>query len=158
MTLDNMLGRGLEKAETDRLEVSRYLVKIRRKIEDSKRRSNHLDNRFDIAFEALLQIGLVALRANGYRTTSDAGHQQLALQLLPRSIGISSGEIRILDEYRRKRSIGLYEADFDPSEEEVNAVTAAVERLLRQLLSWLKDRRPELLDSPAGSKSGSARR
>jgi len=64
-----------------------------------------LDNmvgRFHIAFEALLQIALVALRANGYRTTSDSGHQQLAIQLLPKSIGIDPSELRAPDEYRRR--------------------------------------------------------
>src|SRR5947207_1771930 len=55
MTLANLLGKGLEKAETDAAEVARYLEKIRRKLEDSKRAANHADTRFDIAFEALLQ-------------------------------------------------------------------------------------------------------
>lgn len=140
-----MLGRGLEKAEASRDEVGRYLAKIRRKIEDSKRRANHLDTRFDIAFEALLQLALLALRVNGYRTTSAAGHQQIAIQLLPKSIGIDAGEIRALDEYRKKRSIGLYEADFEPSAEEVKAVTTAVARLLQSLLVWIRKHRPDLL-------------
>ena len=79
MTLDNMVGRGLEQADSDRAEIARYLTKIRRKLADSRKDSISLDSRFDIAFEALLQIALVSLRANGYRTTSDAGHQQLAI-------------------------------------------------------------------------------
>ena len=80
MTLNNLVGRGLEKADTDKGEISRYLAKIRRKLEDSKKSSISLDSRFDIAFEALLQIALAALRVNGYRTTTGAGHQQLAIQ------------------------------------------------------------------------------
>jgi len=67
MTLANLLGKGLEKAETDAREVTRYLDKIGRKLEDARRTSNHLDTRFDIAFEALLQIAICALRVNGYR-------------------------------------------------------------------------------------------
>lgn len=146
MTLDNLVGRGLEKADTDKGEISRYLAKIRRKLDDSKKRSISLDSRFDIAFEALLQIALAALRANGYRTTSEAGHQQLAIQLLPKSLGIEPGEIRTLDEYRKKRSIGLYEADFDPSESEVKAVIGSVERLLEKLTGHIRTVRPELIE------------
>lgn len=158
MTLDNMVGRGLEKAGSDKREISRYLEKIRHKVEDSRNETIHLDNRFDIAFEALLQIALAALRANGYRTTSAAGHQQLAIQLLPKSIGIASAEIRTLDEYRKKRSIGLYEADFDPSEQEVKAVTGAVDLLLRHLVAWIGKNRPDLLEpAPRGGK-GSAKK
>ena len=153
MTLDNMVGRGLEKAGSDKREISRYLEKIRRKVEDSRNKTIHLDNRFDLAFEALLQIALAALRANGYRTTSAAGHQQLAIQLLPKSIGIASAEIRTLDEYRKKRSIGLYEADFDPSEQEVKAVTGAVDLLLRHLVAWIGKNRAELLEpAPRGGR------
>ena len=146
MSLDNLVGRGLEKAPTNKAEISRYLAKIRRKLEDSRKSSISLDSRFDIAFEALLQIALAALRVNGYRTTTEAGHQQLALQLLPKSIGIEPAEIRTLDEYRKKRSIGLYEADFDPSESEVKAVIRSVERLLEKLTRHARTAHPELLD------------
>ena len=146
MTLDNMLGRGLERAASGRNEITRYLTKIRRKIADSRKDSISLDSRFDIAFEALLQISLAAIRANGYRTTSEAGHQRLAIQLLPKSIGVDPAEIRVLDEYRKQRSIGLYEADFDPSEAEVKAVTAAVGGLLEKFVNWISSNRPEWIE------------
>lgn len=145
MTLANLVGKGLEKAETDAAEVARYLDKIGRKLEDAKRTSNHLDTRFDIAFEALLQIAICALRVNGYRTTAAAGHQQVAIQLLPKSIGTDVGAIRVLDEYRKKRSLGLYQANFDPSEKEVEAVTGAVEQLRAELMAWIRKNRPKLL-------------
>ena len=124
MTLANLVGKGLEKAETDADEVARYLEKIGRKLEDSKRTDNYLDTRFDIAFEALLQIAICALRVNGYRTTSAAGHQQVAIQLLPKSIGIEAGS----------------------SEKEVKAVIEAVERLRAGLVAWIKKNHPELLN------------
>jgi len=148
MTLDNMVGRGLEQADSDRAEIARYLTKIRRKLADSRKDSISLDSRFDIAFEALLQIALVSLRANGYRTTSDAGHQQLAIQLLPKSIGIDPSELRTLDEYRKRRSAGLYEADFDPSEDEVKAVISTVSSLLARLTDWIEHHRPGLIEKP----------
>jgi hypothetical protein len=34
MTLANLVGKGLEKAETDAAEIARYLEKIRRKLAD----------------------------------------------------------------------------------------------------------------------------
>ncbi len=152
VTLDNMLGRGLDKAGTSKEEMARYFAKIRRRIADSKNSSNSLDSRFDLAFEALLQTAVAALRANGYRTTSEAGHQRVAIQLLPKSIGIDPAEIRTLDEYRKKRSIGLYEADFDPSEDEVKAVTLSVEHLLDNLVAWIRNNKPELVETSAAAK------
>jgi len=145
MTLDNLVGKGLERAPASKAEMSGYLAKIRRKIADCKQKALSLDTRFDTAFAALLQIALAALRANGYRTTSEAGHQQTAIQLLPKTLGIERVEIRTLDEYRKKRSSGLYDASFEPSESEVRAVTESVESLLDSLLRWLRKNRPELL-------------
>jgi len=145
MTLDNLVGRGLEQAPANKDEISRYLAKIRRKIADCKQKTLSLDTRFDTAFAALLQIALAALRANGFRTTSAAGHQQTAIQLLPKTIGIERVEIRTLDEYRKRRSSGLYDASFEPSESEVTAVTKSVESLLDSLLRWLRKNRPELV-------------
>lgn len=144
MTLDNLVGRGLEKAAADRDELSRYLERIARKLADSRQGSISLDSRFDLAFEALLQIALAALRANGYRTTSAAGHQQLAIQALPKSLGLDAQRVRALEEFRKKRSAGLYLAEFEPSAAEVEALVRAVERLQKDLAAWLKARRPEL--------------
>ena len=164
MTLANMVGRGLERAEPDRQEISRYLIKIRRRTEDAAKSAVSLESRFDIAFEALLLIALAALRANGYRATSEAGHQRLVIRLLPESIGIDPVEIRIMDEFRKKRSLGLYEADFDPSDEEVKAVTDSVRSLLERLEIWLSAHRPDLIaasklppPTPAREKSGRRR-
>lgn len=144
MTLDNLVGKGLERAPASKEEISRYLAKIRRKIADCKQKTLSLDTRFDTAFAALLQVALAALRTNGYRTTSEAGHQQIAIQLLPKTIGIDRVDIRMLDEYRKKRSIGLYDASFDPSEAEVKAVIGSVESLFDNLLKWLRKNHPEL--------------
>ena len=154
MSLDNLVGRGLEKAQADEEELSRYLGRIRRKLADSRQTNISLDSRFDVAFEALLQIALAALRARGYRTTSGAGHQQLAIQALPKTIGIPAGEIRTLDEFRKRRSAGLYLAEFEPSEAEVAALVAAVEGLQKSLVAWLKGHRPELLEKAPLPKPG----
>lgn len=51
MTLDNLIGRGLEKAQTDGEELGRYLERIQRKLSDSRQSSISLDSRFDVAFE-----------------------------------------------------------------------------------------------------------
>ena len=53
MTLENMLGKGLEKAATDREEIARYLTKIQRRIEDCGKNNISLDSRFDIGFEEI---------------------------------------------------------------------------------------------------------
>jgi hypothetical protein len=144
MTLGSLVGRGLEQAAADREELARYLERIRRKLADSREARISLDSRFDLAFEALLQTALAALRAHGYRTTSAAGHQALALQALPKTLGTEAARVRVLEEFRKKRSAGLYLAEFEPSAAEVEALVQAAERLHKDLVAWLKAKRPDL--------------
>ncbi len=61
MSLENLVGRGLEKEPTDTAEMARFLAKIDRKIADACSPSISLDSRYDLAWEAVLQTGLAAL-------------------------------------------------------------------------------------------------
>jgi hypothetical protein len=73
MTLDNLIGKGLQKEPTSAVEMRRFLAKIATKLRDAQSGALSLDSQFDLAYEALLQIGLAALRANGVRPDSRSG-------------------------------------------------------------------------------------
>jgi hypothetical protein len=150
VSLDNLVGRGLEREPTDRVEIGRLLSKIERRLADSRSSTISLDSRFDLAWEAVLQIALTALRASGFRTTSQAGHQALAIQTLDRTIGVAKDRIRLLETFRKNRSAGLYEGSFEPSQAEVDSLIRTAEGLRAALLEWLAARHPDLLlDSAA---------
>jgi hypothetical protein len=145
VTLDNLIGRGLEREATDHTEIGRFLAKIERKLADARSSAISLDSRFDLAWEAVLQVGLTALRAHGLRTTSQAGHQALAIQTLDKTIGVDKDAIRLLETFRKNRSAGLYEGSFEPSQAEVESLIRAAAKLHRTLLGWLAASHPELL-------------
>jgi len=145
MTLDNLIGKGLLHEPTSATEIRRFLAKIAIKLNDARSEQISLDTRFDIAYEALLQIGLTALRVNGLRPVSRGGHHLLALQTLNKSIGYPQDGLRLLDEFRRQRAAGLYDGSFDPSDAEVQAILETVTDLKRHLEGWLRVRHPELL-------------
>lgn len=145
MTLDNLIGKGLQREPTDKEEIARFLAKISQKLTDSTSMSISASSRFDVAYEAVLQIGLAALRANGLRVDSRGGHHILALQTLNKSIGVSAEAIRLLDGFRRQRADGLYNGSFDPSEAEVAALINVAQGLERHFKQWLGDHHPEFL-------------
>jgi hypothetical protein len=158
MSLDNLVGKGLEITVTDAEEVARYMAMIEAKLKDSKNASNSLVSRFDLAFESLLQVAVLALRANGYRTDSQAGDQQLAIQTLPKSVGIDAAEVRTLEEYRKKRSAGLYGADYSPTEEEVKSVIRSADALRGKVLDWIKENRRELMQQKSRESAKTRRK
>ncbi len=82
MTLENLIGKGLQREPASAEEVRRFLAKIATRLADAQNDAISLDSRFDLAYEALLQIGLVALRANNLRPDSRGGHHVLARQTL----------------------------------------------------------------------------
>lgn len=145
MTLDNLIGKGLQREPTDKEEIARFLAKISQKLTDSTSMSISASSRFDVDYEAVLQIGLAALRANGLRVDSRGGHHILALQTLNKSIGVSAEAIRLLDGFRRQRADGLYNGSFDPSEAEVAALINVARELERHFRLWLGACHPDFL-------------
>ena len=95
--LENLIGKGLQSEPSDKDEIRRLLRKIETKLADAANSQISHDSRFDIAYEALLQIGLTALRANGLRPNSRGGHHALALQTLDSTISYPRDKLRLLD-------------------------------------------------------------
>ncbi len=140
MTLENLIGKGLQQEPASPEELRRFLNKIAIKLADAQSETLSLDSRFDLAYEALLQIGLAALRANGFRPDSRGGHHLLALQTLNTTIGYPREKLRLLDEFRRQRATGLYDGSFDPTKAEVQAILQTVIELNAFFESWLGNR------------------
>lgn len=149
MTLDSLIGKGLRREPADVQEVGRFLARIATKLLDAQNTQISAESRFDIAYEALLQVGLVALRARGLRPDSKGGHHVMALQTLNLTIGYPREKLRVLDQFRRKRSAGLYDGSFEPSQAELDALIHSVTDIKTSLEHWLATERPELL---GGSK------
>ena len=91
----------------------------------------------DLAYEALLQIGLAALPANNMRPDSRGGHHILALQTLHTSIGYPKEKLRLLDEIRRQSAVGLYDGTFVPTQAEPDELLETVVALKQYFEIWL---------------------
>lgn len=145
MTLDKLIGKGLQREPADAAEIARFLGKVSTKLQDARNTAISPDSRFDIAYEALLQLGLAALRAHDLRPDSRGGHHVLALQTLEKTIGYPRENIRLVDTFRRQRAAGLYDGSFEPSEAEVAALLDAAIAVRNTLERWLANHRPQLL-------------
>lgn len=112
MTSDNLVGRSLEAIAPDKYMIQRLLAAAGRNIEDAQTTSLSNENRFDMAYKAIMQLANAALQANGYRTlTSVPGHHQTMIQSLGKTVGLANDTIIELDTLRKQRNIADYSGD-----------------------------------------------
>lgn len=147
MSLENLLGRTLERVAPDSAGIARMLVAAERNLADARLAVLSAENRFDAAYKAILQCAMVALRANGFRTlTSQPGHHQTALQTLPVTIGLAHDRMIVLDALRKQRNLADYEGD-PVTVQTVAECVAQAEQLLVDIKAWLKANKPDLLQT-----------
>lgn len=67
----------------------------------------------------------------------------VALQSLPKTLGVDAGRVAVLDALRRKRNLSDYTGE-EIDEGSVKACRAEASKLLEEVAAWLKKNRPEL--------------
>jgi hypothetical protein len=137
MTLDNLIGKTLERVPPDPAGVQRLLAAARRNIEDASVLAISPENRFDAAYKAIMQLANVALLANGYRTlTSRPGHHMTMIQSLTQTVGLARERMIVLDALRKQRNVADYSGDPVPDSTVTECVSCA-EQLLEYVEHWL---------------------
>ena len=129
----------------DKAHIGKLLAAAERNIADTKLQGLSTETRFDAAYKAIMQLSMVALNANGYRTmTSKPGHHQTAIQTLPTSVGLAYAKVIVLDALRKQRNLSDYSGDLVPDAAAAECLASASE-LLVHVRAWLAANRPDLL-------------
>lgn len=142
MTLENLLRIGKLKAHAaDEREIVRLLDSAQRGLKDAGVASLSSDSRLDLAYRAMMQAALAAVLANGYRpSTSEPGHHQLLLQTLPKTIGMASGRVQVLEAFRKARNQSDYRG-VPVSDAMARECAEHAQRLLAEVRGWIEARR-----------------
>jgi hypothetical protein len=108
--LENLLRVGKLKAQpADADEIARLLESAERALRDAAVPGLSSDTRLDVAWKAITQVALAAMRMQGFRpSTSEPGHHQLLVQALPKTAGIAAERTAVLDAYRKARNQSDY--------------------------------------------------
>ena len=143
MSLDNLVGKTLERIEPDSGTIARLISAAERNISDAHVEQVSAENRFDAAYKAVIQLANAALQAEGYRTlTSRAGHHQTMIQSLRKTIGLDYETMTLLDALRKQRNLADYSGDLIP-ESAVKECIVQAEHLLASVRSLLIDKHPD---------------
>jgi hypothetical protein len=137
MTLENLLRTGQLKAHAaDERELARLLESAEVALNDAKLASLSSTSRLDLAYRAIMQAALAAVLANGYRpSTSEPGHHQLLLQTLPKTIGLASERVRVLEAFRKARNQNDYRG-IPVSDATARECAEEAGRLLADVRAW----------------------
>ena len=149
MTLQNLLGiNRLQAHNTDAAAVQKLLASARRNLADAHVAGISTDNRFDAAYKTIMQCAMLGLWANGYRaSTSQPGHHQTALQVLPKTLGLERDVVIVsLTASDPQWAARLAEFYFQPQRLNVAATRARSKLVLIGRGDWtsLFERRPDL--------------
>lgn len=146
MTLENLLAiHKLQRFEANATGVQRLLAAAKRNMADAGIAELSPENRFDAAYKAIMQCAMIGLWANGYRpSTSQPGHHQTALQVLPKTLNVEREVVIVLDALRKKRNLNDYEGD-PVSDSVVDECRKQAASLLAHTQAWLREHRPDFL-------------
>ena len=146
MTLENLLAiQKLQAFEPSPIGVKRLLGAAVRNLADASIPALSSENRFDAAYKCIMQCAMLGLWANGYRTsTNQPGHHQIAIQSLPKTLGVDPGTVIVLDALRRQRNQNDYEG-YPVTEAAVEACVTQARDLLTHTERWIQANRVDLL-------------
>jgi len=146
MTLQNLLGVSLDTVQPDRGQATRLLAAAERNLADAQLEGLSNENRFDAAYKSIMQLAMLALHANGFRTlTSRPGHHQTAIQTLPQTIGLAVDRMIVLDALRKQRNLSDYSGDVVQTSA-VSECFVSATSLMTDVKAWLVANKPELLE------------
>ena len=135
----------LTRHQTSRREIADLLALADRDVAASRTPGLDADWRFNIAYNAALQLATAALAACGYRAAREAHHYRV-LRSLSLTIGAETSMVQQLDQFRRKRNLGAYERAGLISAQEADELYALASALRGTVLAWLRLEHPDLLE------------
>ena len=137
----------LRREPTSAQEIADQLGIVNRSMSDAAVEAISDDLRFYTTFNAILALANTALRASGYRTTTQQGHHTRTLETLEYTIRADSKLIRKLIVFSKKRNAASYDSAGSVSDQELRDILDTEANLQHAVESWLRKIHPELLPS-----------
>ena len=150
MSLEKWAEYGWLKAEpTSRDEIKSLMTIVDRDLKDANVAAVSQDRRFEAAFNAALTCANIALRASGYRTSTQAGHHIRTIESLELSLKADTRLIQKMKTLSKKRNATSYDSAGNVSKQELELAMRTATEIRRQIVAWLEQTHPELLnDNP----------
>ena len=135
----------LREYKTSAQEVANILALVERDLTDAEREEISNDWRFNIAYNAGLQLATIVLYAAGYRAGRGESKHYRVIQALPLVMGSQFSPKRdYFDNCRRKRNVSEYDAVGTISAKEAGDLLQIVQEFKIEVESWLTQNHPTI--------------
>jgi hypothetical protein len=140
MTLEQWCRNGwLQRSEPTVPEIQQLFRVVDRSISDAHAQGLSADGRFQHAYDAALQLCMIALRASGFRVTKGKGHHKYGIDSLRHTLGDEWSETADhVERCSRLRGQATYEREGVVSEEDADDLLSTATQLRIDVLVWLK--------------------
>jgi hypothetical protein len=136
----------LQEAETTVAEILQLFQVVDRDLSDAQAKGLSVDGRFQHAYDAALQLCMIALRASGYRVPKGQGHHKRAIESIQYTLGSRYADTADhLERCSRLRSKTVYERIGAVGKTDADELVEVAQRLRGEVLEWLERNHPELL-------------
>ncbi|MCK5619999.1 MAG: DNA-binding protein [Candidatus Krumholzibacteria bacterium] len=142
---DWLANRWLVEHETNAEEIANLLALADRDLRDARSQELSVDWRFNIAYNAALQLAATALAAIGDRVSRSGPHHHRIIQSLVHTIGADENTVRLLDRFRKKRNVAEYDSVGTISDKEAVEIFDLALSLRQRVSDWLQRTHPTLL-------------
>ena len=147
MSLETYLrNRWIRKHDSSPREIADLFALADRDIEQSQTPGLGEEWRFDIAYNSALQSATAALAAAGFRAERANKHMRV-IECLEFTVGLDKAQVRLLDKFRRKRHVAVYEQVGAISSREADEMIEMAQELRRTVKAWIRIEFPELLST-----------
>jgi hypothetical protein len=157
MTLEKLSQLGWYKVEpTSPKEIADLFSIVDRSLADLKVEGISDDLRFQAAYNGILTLTNIALRASGFRVLSGQGHHQRVIESLTHTLTTQDQTalekwVRKLKAHSQKRNAASYDAAGAVSPNDIAQIIRDLSSLQEQVMDYLKQTHKELLPHRPGS-------
>lgn len=155
MSIEKLAQFGWYKAEpSSPKEIADLFSIVERSQADSKVESISDDLRFQAAYNGILTLVNIALRASGYRVSIGQGHHQRVIESLEYTLTTQDATahekwVRKIKSHSQKRNTTSYDLAGGVSPTDLAQIMKDLAVLQEQVRAWLKEVHPELLTHAA---------
>ena len=135
----------IQRLRATRKELLKLLESARRKLEDASSGTISRESRLGLAYQCILTLAKLVLRAQGYRLKGRRDEHVRTINTLRRTLGTSEERIKYYHSLRIKRHRDLYEGGLAVSSTELNEALERGRELLAEAEKWLTSRYPQFL-------------